>query len=56
VLALHASYRRIESAVNEAGLALEIDASREWTKSGATATIGERVAGVISRGREQTTD
>lgn len=54
VTALHASYRRIESEVTQAGLADEIEASQAWTRSGAMAGLADRVPGVISRGREQT--
>jgi enoyl-CoA hydratase len=55
VLALHHSYARIESDISEGGLALELEAAREWRRSGQTDGIGERVPGVISRGRDQTT-
>jgi enoyl-CoA hydratase len=53
---LHSSYRRIESEVTRAGLADEIEASRVWSRSGAMNGLAERVPGVISRGREQTSN
>lgn len=54
VRALHASYRRIESAATEAGLALELEAAREWRRAGRVEGLADRVPGVIARGREQT--
>ena len=54
VRALHASYRRIEAATTETGLALELEAAREWRRAGRVAGIADRVPGVIARGREQT--
>jgi enoyl-CoA hydratase len=51
--ALHASYRSIESDLTSAGLALELEASKEWRRQGQTDGLADRVPGVISRGREQ---
>jgi enoyl-CoA hydratase len=53
VMALHESYRRIEADVSDGGLGLELDAARKWRRSGQTSGIGDRVSGVISRGRDQ---
>ncbi|HET7522783.1 MAG TPA: enoyl-CoA hydratase [Acidimicrobiales bacterium] len=53
VEALLASYRRIESAAAGEGMSLETEASREWTRSGGTEGIAERVGGVFERGRSQ---
>jgi enoyl-CoA hydratase len=53
VLALRQSYERIEGEMSERGLALELEAARLWRLSGQTDGIGERVPGVISRGRGQ---
>lgn len=50
---LHASYRRIESEVVGRGLDLEQETSRSWRRTGGTAGIAARVAGVFSRGRSQ---
>ena len=55
VLALRRSYERIESDISEGGVALELEAAREWRRSGQTEGIGDRVPGVISRGRGQAT-
>lgn len=51
--ALLASYRRIENAAAGDGMSLETEASREWTRSGGTEGIAERVGGVFERGRSQ---
>jgi enoyl-CoA hydratase len=53
VSALLASYRRIEAESTQAALALELEASRQWRRGGHTAGLGDRVPGVISRGRGQ---
>lgn len=53
VSALHASYRNIEKAAAGDGLALEQEAAREYRGSGQSEGIGDRVPGVISRGRTQ---
>ena len=53
VLALHASYARIEADAVTTQLAMELDASRDWRRVGSTAGLADRVPGVISRGRQQ---
>jgi enoyl-CoA hydratase len=53
ILALRHSYERIEGEISEGGLALELEAARAWRRSGQTDGIGDRVPGVISRGRGQ---
>lgn len=55
VLALHQSYERIEADISEGGVALELEAAKAWRRSGQTDGIGDRVPGVISRGRGQAT-
>jgi len=54
VMALRESYRRIEADVTGSGLDLELQAAREWRRSGQSAGIADRVPGVIARGRGQT--
>ena len=53
VEALLASYRRIESAAAGDGMSLEAQASRDWTRSGGTEGLADRVGGVFERGRSQ---
>ena len=53
VVALHASYRKIEAEAVGEGIAVEAATSRQWTRSGGTQGIGDRVGGVFRRGREQ---
>lgn len=55
VEALHASYRRIEHHGTARELELELEAAREWRRSGRTDGIADRAPGVISRGRGQVT-
>jgi enoyl-CoA hydratase len=53
IAAYHRSYRRIEAAATDRALQLELEASREWRRSGGSDDLAERVPGVISRGRDQ---
>ena len=53
VEALLASYRRIEAEAAGRGMQLETEASKEWTRSGGTEGLAERVGGVFERGRSQ---
>lgn len=53
VEALLASYRRIEAEAAGRGMQLETVASREWTRSGGTEGLADRVGGVFERGRSQ---
>jgi enoyl-CoA hydratase len=54
VLALHGSYRRIEAELVGGAGDIELRSAREWRSSGRAEGIGQRMAGVMARGREQT--
>lgn len=53
VLALWASYRRIEAEIDGRALELEAELSREWRKAGGADELAARVPGVFERGRNQ---
>ena len=53
VRTFHASYRRIEAESITRALEIEQETSTTWRRSGQAAGIGDRVPGVMSRGRDQ---
>lgn len=53
ILALHASYRKIEAESTARALEIELESSKQWRRSDEAGGIADRVPGVISRGRDQ---
>ena len=53
VLALHDSYRRIQTEFSGNAMELESEASRRWRRAGGADELATRVPGVFERGRTQ---